>query len=42
MRAKVLGQVIDPRGQKRDLNFTRSGVLVVGFVLCDDLWFYND
>jgi len=39
--AKVLGEVVDPGREKRDLNFTRSGVFVVGLVLCDDLWLYN-
>jgi hypothetical protein len=36
--AQVLGQVIDPGGEERDLNFGRAGVLIVGFVLSDDLW----
>ena len=37
MGAQVLGQVIDPGGQQRDLNFARAGVLIVGFVFCDDV-----
>jgi hypothetical protein len=41
MRAQVLGQVIDPGGEQRDLDFGRSGILLVGFVFCDDLGF-ND
>lgn len=41
MRAQVLGQVIDPGGEQRDLDFGRSGILLVGFVFGDDLGF-ND
>ena len=36
MRAQVLGQVIDPGGEQRDLNVAGAGVLLVGFVLGDD------
>ena len=38
--AEMLGQVIDPGGQERNLDFGRTGVLVVGFVFGDDFWFY--
>src|SRR5207245_1449385 len=41
VRAQVLGQVIDSSGQERDLDFRRAGILLVGFVFVDDLWF-ND
>jgi hypothetical protein len=41
MRAEVLGQVIDPGGQQRDLDFGRTGILLVGFVGGDDFGF-ND
>jgi hypothetical protein len=34
MRAQVLGQVIDPGGEQRDLDVAGAGVLLVGFVLC--------
>ena len=33
MRAQVLGQVIDPGGEQRDLDVAGAGVLLVGFVL---------
>ena len=36
MRAQVLGQVIDPGGEQRDLDVAGAGVLIVGFVLADD------
>ena len=39
MRAKVLGQVIDPGAQQCDLDFGRAGILLVGFILCDDRGF---
>ena len=39
MRAQVLGQVIDPGGEQRDLDFARAGVLVVRFELGDDFVF---
>lgn len=42
MRAQVLGQVIDPGGEQRDLNFGRAGVLIVSLVLGDDFGFYDD
>ena len=35
MRAQVLGQVIDPGGEQRDLDVAGASVLLVGFVLCD-------
>ena len=45
--AKMLGQVIDSSGEDRDLDFGRSGILIVGFERCDDFgfsdcrhWFY--
>ena len=41
MRAQVLGQVIDPGGQERDLDFGRTGILLVSFVGCDDFGFNN-
>ena len=37
MRAQVLGQVIDPGGEQRDLDLGRAGILIVGLVLSDDL-----
>ena len=36
MRAQVLGQVIDPGGEQRDLDVAGAGVLLVGFELGDD------
>ena len=33
--AQVLGQVIDPGGEQRDLDVAGAGVLLVGFVLGD-------
>lgn len=36
MRAQVLGQVIDPGGEQRDLDVAGAGVLLVGFILADD------
>src|SRR6478735_1881025 len=33
MRAQVLGQVIDPGREQRDLDVAGAGVLLVGFVL---------
>lgn len=33
MRAKVIGQVIDPSREQRDLNFGRAGILIVCFVI---------
>ena len=41
MRAKVLGQVIDPRGEQRDLHLARASVLIVGFVFGYDFGFYD-
>ena len=41
VRAQVLGQVIDPGGQERDLDFGRAGILVVSFIGCDDFGFSN-
>ena len=41
MRAQVLGQVIDAGGQERDLDFGRTGILVVSFIGCDDFGFNN-
>src|SRR5271154_1985370 len=41
MRAQMLGQMIDPGGQQRDLDLARAGVLLVGFELGDDFWFYD-
>ena len=41
MRAQVLGQVIDASGQERDLDFGRTGILLVSFVGCDDFGFNN-
>jgi hypothetical protein len=35
--AEVLGQVVDAGGEKRDLDFGRAGVLLVGLVIRDDL-----
>ena len=35
MRAQMLGQVIDPGGEQRDLDVAGASVLLVGFVLCD-------
>jgi hypothetical protein len=37
--AKMLGQVIDSSGKDRDLDFGRSGILIVGFEFCDDFGF---
>src|ERR1017187_240655 len=39
MGAQVLGQVIDPGGEQRDLDFARAGVLVVDFVFSYDFGF---
>ena len=39
MRAQVVGQVIDPGREQRDLDFGRSGILLVGFVFGDDFGF---
>jgi hypothetical protein len=36
VRAEMLGQVIDPGGEQRDLDFGRTGILLVSFVFCDD------
>ena len=36
VRAEVLGQVIDPGGEQRDLDVAGAGVLLVGFILADD------
>jgi hypothetical protein len=36
MRAQVLGQVIDPGGEQRDLDVAGAGILLVSFVLGDD------
>lgn len=33
MRAQMLGQVIDPGGEQRDLNLGRTGILIVSFVI---------
>ena len=41
VRAQVLGQMIDPSGQERDLDFGRAGILIVSFVFLDDFGF-ND
>ena len=41
MCAQMLGQVIDPGGQQRDLDLARAGVLLVGFELGDDFGFYD-
>ena len=41
VRSQVLGQMIDPGGEQRDLNFGRAGVLIVSLILSDDIWF-ND
>ena len=37
--AEVIGQMIDPSGEDRDLDFGRSGILIVSFELGDDFWF---
>ena len=39
VRAQVLGQVIDPGGEQRDLDLGRAGVFVVDFVFGDDFGF---
>jgi len=39
MRAQVLGQVIDPGGEQRDLDVAGAGVLLVGFILGDNFGF---
>ena len=36
VRAEMLGQVIDPGGEQRDLDVAGAGVLLVGFILADD------
>ena len=41
VRAQVISQVIDSGGEQRDLDFGGAGVLLVGFVFCDDFGF-ND
>ena len=33
MRAQVIGQVIDPGCEQRDLNFGRTGILIVCFII---------
>jgi len=42
VEAQVLGQMVDPGGEKRDLDFGRAGVIVVGFILGDDFGFGDD
>lgn len=37
--AEMLGQVIDPGGKNRDLDFGRSGICIVSLELGDDFWF---
>src|SRR6185312_8586643 len=37
VRAQVLGELVDPGGEKGDLNFRRTGVALVPAVLADDL-----
>ena len=37
MGAQVLGQMVDPGGEQRDLDLARAGVLVVMLVVLDDL-----
>jgi hypothetical protein len=41
VRAQVLGQVIDASGEQCNLDFRRTGILLVSFVFCDDFGF-ND
>lgn len=38
VRAQVLGQMIDASGQKRDLDFRGTCILLVSFVFGDDFW----
>ena len=40
--AQMLGQVIDPGGEQRDLDFGRSGVLFVRFIFGDYFGFDDD
>ena len=40
--AQMLGQMVDPGGEQRDLDFGRSGVLFVRFVFGDDFGFDDD
>src|SRR5690348_576974 len=37
VRAEVLGQLVDARGQDRDLHFRRTGVFIVNLVIRDEL-----
>jgi hypothetical protein len=37
VRAQVLGQMIDASREQGDLDLGRTGILLVGFVFCDDL-----
>jgi hypothetical protein len=39
---EVLGQVVDPAGQQRNLDFRRTGVTLTGCVLRDDLLLDGD
>ena len=39
--AKVFREVVNTSRQQRDLDFGRSGVLIVGFVSGDDFGFYD-
>src|ERR1700690_918619 len=41
MRGQVLREVVDACRKEGDLHLARTGVLFVGFVLCDDLWLNN-
>src|SRR6478609_5774290 len=38
---EVLGQVVDPPGQQRDLDFRRTGVTLIGRVPGDDLFLHR-
>ena len=39
--AKVFREVVNTSREQRDLDFGRSGVLIVGFVSGDDFGFYD-
>ncbi len=40
MSAKVFGEMVNTSRQQSDLDFGRTGILVVSFVSGDDFWFY--
>ena len=41
VRAEVLGELVDPLGEQRDLDLGRAGVAVGATVLADQLVFFS-